>query len=380
MDPITHGLLGAVTAQLGFRQKTGRDATWVAAATAMLPDLDLFLSPLLAMTGAEVGGPDNVLGHRGLSHSILFAPLLALPVAALWWKLRQPKREPEPESADSTSFQPRSAKKSPPFWLLYLCVFVAAVVHPLLDWCTSYGTQIFAPLSNRRYALDAIPIIDIIYTLLLALTLVGCYIVRKLHGGRSPRASLIIGWAGMLLGIGYIAAGRVMHDRAIDKAASVVEPAAHGEKVLNADAYPAIGSIFLWRAVIETDKGWHAVRVHMFSDAPPSRFAHQFAPKTPPNEWIEKAMQTDKYREYEWFADGHVRVEYHEVGGMHVVVFNDMRYGHPLDSVNSHWPLVAQFDTNGELLSIERRSFLDERKRGDMKNRAVQAWNDMWNP
>jgi len=40
MDPLTQGLLGAVTAQLGFRRGIGRDASWVAATTAAAADLE----------------------------------------------------------------------------------------------------------------------------------------------------------------------------------------------------------------------------------------------------------------------------------------------------------------------------------------------------
>ena len=55
MDTITQGLLGAATAQLGFRRKLGRGATWAAALTAMLPDLDIFAAPLMRAVGVEEG-------------------------------------------------------------------------------------------------------------------------------------------------------------------------------------------------------------------------------------------------------------------------------------------------------------------------------------
>lgn len=371
MDPITQGLLGAATAQLGFRQRIGCDATWVAAAAAILPDLDI----LFSLAGAEIGGRNSLLAHRAMSHSLLFAPVLALPVAALWWKLRRPKPSNTPDENAAPS-PANVAKKTPPFRLLYLCVFVAIFTHPLLDWCTSYGTQLFSPLTNHRYAIDAIAIVDIIYTPLLVLTLLACYIARKTKGGRAPRASLIIGWAGMLLSVGYIAAGRVMHDRAVDKAIDAV----NANNVLRTDAYPAMGSIFLWRAVVETEDGWHAVRVHHFSNAPPEEFAHGFAPKTRSNKWIKKAMQTEKYKDYEWSSGGRIRAEYAEIPGGHIVAFHDMRYGQPLDEVDSLWPLVAQFDATGELRSIGRRSFHRDKGGMDMKGRAKSMWQDMWNP
>ena len=42
--------------------------------------------------------------------------------------------------------------------------FWALVTHPILDVFTTYGTQILYPLSNKRFATDAVAIIDLIYT------------------------------------------------------------------------------------------------------------------------------------------------------------------------------------------------------------------------
>ena len=361
MDPITQGLLGAATAQLGFRQRIGRDAPWVAAAAAVLPDLDVFVMPLLSLTGMEMDAMLRLRIHRGLSHSLLFAPLLSLPIAALWWRLR---RRVGRRNADGLQRPP------PGFLLLYLCVFVAIFTHPLLDWCTSYGTCLLAPLSNVRYAIDAAPIIDLIYLPLLAITLLACAIARKLAGGR---VSLLVAWTGFLLSCGYLAAGRVLHDRAAERAATLVGD----EKVLRADAYPAVGSIFLWRAVVETDTAWHAVRVHHFSDAPPARWKHARVAKAAPNEWIDRARALPEHATYQWFAGGRLRCEYERLNGLHLVRFHDMRYARETSGLESLWPLVAEFDAAGRLRFVGRRM---ERHVGRFADHAASAWRDLRNP
>ena len=367
MDTITQGLLGAATAQLGFRQKIGRDATWVAAAAAIVPDLDIFIAPLLSLTGAELDDMARLRIHRGWSHSLFVAPLLALPIAALWWRARRGYARRLAGAGERA--------KPPPFWLLYLCVFVAVFTHPLLDWCTSYGTRLLEPLTDTRYAIDAAPIIDFIYTPLLLVTLLACWAARKIARGRAPRATLVIGWAGVLLSVGYLAAGRLLHDRAADRAAALV--ASKGEKVLRADAYPAIGTIFLWRAVVQTDQAWHAVRVHHFTERPPQQWRAARAARTAPNEWVRRARRLEEYQTYRWFTNDRIRVEYEAINGVHVVRFHDMRYSPRLDGIESLWPLVAEFDRKGKLVFVGRRM---ERRRREFARYAAAVWHDLWNP
>ena len=165
MDSITQVLLGAVTAQLGFRQRIGKDASWVAAGSALLPDLDLLASPILSLTGVEHTDSDMFMVHRGLSHSLLLVPLMGFVIAALWWWFRR---------ISNAKSEKREKANTVSFWLLYLCVSAALFSAPLLDLFTSYGTQLFSPISNKRFAIDALPIFDIIYTPILIVTLVFC--------------------------------------------------------------------------------------------------------------------------------------------------------------------------------------------------------------
>ena len=81
MDPLTQGLLGAVTAQLGFRQRLGGAATWIAAITAMLADLDVVTGPIMRLAGARVDEFTLLNTHRALSHSLLAIPVIALVTA-----------------------------------------------------------------------------------------------------------------------------------------------------------------------------------------------------------------------------------------------------------------------------------------------------------
>src|SRR5215510_3139719 len=73
MDPVTHILTGACLGRAGFNRRTGL-ATLTLALAAEAPDVDSF---------TYLGGP--VFGlqhHRGITHSFVGAPLVAVMVLA----------------------------------------------------------------------------------------------------------------------------------------------------------------------------------------------------------------------------------------------------------------------------------------------------------
>jgi len=339
MDTITHGLLGATLAQLGFRQRLGWGATAAAVAAAVAPDMDLFIAPILHRFGLNGNGLGHWIEHRGITHSLVLVPILALVIAAIWWVVRRR----------------RSGRIAPPipapFWFLYACVLLAYTSHPLLDWCTPYGTELLAPLSDVRLSCDVVPVVDVIFSGILALTLLACFLVRRAAAARGMRTSLIIGWAGFLLCLAYLCGGRVLHDRAIAQAKSLAPNAT----VVRAEAYPALGSILFWRVVLETDREWIAMAVRPLSGSPPP--PRETAPQGS-GPWVQRARRLPEVREYERFAMGLVRTSAYDENGRHVVEFDDMRYAMRPQEVRSLWPLRVTFDESGDAVKIERLSLL----------------------
>jgi len=92
------------------------------AACAVVPDLDVI--------GFKFGLRSHpMLGHRGLTHSIVFAAALG---ALLTYTL---------------------FRNSHPQWVVFLFLFLSTLSHPLLDMLTNggQGVALFAPFSNARY-------------------------------------------------------------------------------------------------------------------------------------------------------------------------------------------------------------------------------------
>jgi inner membrane protein len=370
MDTVTHMLLGAATAQLGFRRRIGPSATWMAAGAAALPDLDIFFGRWATSSIDGSAALSHMLGHRGITHSLLVAPVLALLAVGLWGVARRvwPARW-------------RSAAASQPttFWLLYAAMLVAVLTHPLLDWCTAFGTQLLAPITDTRYAIDCVAVVDLFFTGILAVTLLACYIVRRAGRGRVERTVLIIGWAGFLACVGYLVAGRVLHDRAI----SPVTEGHYINGAIRADAYPALGSLFLWRVVIETDREFLTLRYRPLSGTDyqllfgqPDSSPIRGVPKQD-DPWIERARRLPIVQSYEWFAMGRGRAETTPDGPDQVVEFHDMRYGQATDSLLSMWPLRVRFGPDGQVLEARRSSPYPN---GGFWGMVSRTWQDITAP
>ncbi len=136
MDTLTHALSGALFARATAstaapaRSLPRRVAAGFFAAAA--PDLDIVFSLFGPLTYLE--------NHRGITHSVLLLPLWAL---ALSWLLAKILREPGGWRA------------------LYGVCAMGLGAHIAGDMITSFGTIVFAPLSDRRAGIGTTFIIDL---------------------------------------------------------------------------------------------------------------------------------------------------------------------------------------------------------------------------
>lgn len=135
MDSLTQIVLGASVAELVAGKKLGNKAMLWGAIAGTLPDLDVFLRLIYHPI-------DAMLMHRGFSHSILFATLMA-PI--LGWLL----------------FKAYKGKFDRKVWNRLF--FWSIITHPMLDIFTNYGTCFFWPF-EMRVTFNSVFVIDPIYT------------------------------------------------------------------------------------------------------------------------------------------------------------------------------------------------------------------------
>jgi inner membrane protein len=145
-------------------KKAGNKAIMWGAVGGLFPDLDVLITPFFS----DVNG---LFVHRGFSHSLVFAFLLA---PLLGWLIYRIHRKKMP----ITHFD----------WTKL--IFWAAFTHPFLDYLTTYGTGAFLPFSGYRVEFSTVGIVDIFYTIPLLLVLV---VIMFFNRASLVRRRLILG-------------------------------------------------------------------------------------------------------------------------------------------------------------------------------------------
>ena len=248
MDPLTQGVLGA-SLSLSVSQK---QHLFVAGAFGLLagmaPDLDVFIrsesDPLLFLEF-----------HRQFTHSLFFIPVGSFICAlALHWLIGKPQR--------------LSFKQS---WLYSALGYST---HALLDSCTSYGTQLFWPLTSERYAWNTVSVIDPLFTLPILILLVFTMLKRNAWFAR-----IAFLWA-----LTYPTLGMVQRDRAEAAGWQLANERQHAP--IRLEAKPSFANILLWKVIYETEDRYHVDAVRVGTSV-----------KKYPGESIEKL---DVNRDFSW--------------------------------------------------------------------------------
>ncbi len=273
MDPISQGVLGAAAPKSIAPPEHARIACLMGFLAGMAPDLDVFIrSPEDPLLFLEF--------HRQFTHSLLFIPVGGFIVAYLLHRLYAGRRG-------------LSLRHS----VLYCTMGYAT--HALLDSCTTYGTQLFWPFSDQRFAWNTVSVVDPLFTLPILL-LIGIATWRR----QALLARLALAWA-----VAYPTLGLVQRDRAEAVGWALAEQ--RGHTPIRLEAKPSFANLLLWKVVYETEQRYHvdAVRAGLElitfegNSVPKLDVARDFPWLLPGS---QQAMDIERFR---WFSNDYLAVE-----------------------------------------------------------------------
>ena len=358
MDPITHGIAGALLGKAFFSKREERVAIFACTLGAVFPDVDIV---------AELATRDPlgiVRYHRAITHSFVGLPVFAVLLAVLtrallpWVKRRWPRF---------------AEWEAPPLWLLSVIYGVGIASHIVLDGMTSFGTRMLYPLSTRRVAWDLLFIIDFSFTSIILVPQVIPWICRfpERARGRALKmwiaftagavvfwlmaraaaypfhlwivvlASVIFAglffvpaagglgsglsrthWAqiGAFVALVYLFACSVAHHVALLQAKRFAD--ANHITIERIGALPIPPSLLDWGDAVRSPD---ALYESQFDLRQPGPHPFRFIPDSPPDEYIAKALQLPTVKLYLSFAR-FPSVQSFRDGNQHVVELGENRF------------------------------------------------------
>jgi inner membrane protein len=338
MDSITHTLTGAVIAKAIDDEKVGHWGTIAGLAMGFFPDSDFVLGLFNRHFYLQY--------HRDFTHSLLLIPFYALFFSWLFVKISKRRH----------------------FWRFYKICLPALVSHVILDLLTSYGTMIFSPFFERRFAWDLIFIIDLVFSGIIFIPLLVSTFWKK-------KAQVIC--LGSILGLTlYIIFCWVQHDQAIRQTKSFAQNL--NEEVIQVASMPQPSSPFRWANYVETkDKVYQGFVDFLREEKPepnsdpspffgglnsvyypPGQIQYKSWQKFQDSPWVERALATEGVKFYYWFARFPVVSSVNSRDGRHRVEFMDVRFLVP--GVRLPFLYYVEFDDSGR---IQSEGFVENKKK-----------------
>jgi inner membrane protein len=184
MDSLTHIALGACIGEAFIGRSIGKKALLWGAVAQSLPDIDVVASLWL-------GTAENLLAHRGFTHSLLFALLLTPFLALLADKLHRPHNV-------------RIQR-----WMWFFATEL--LTHLFLDGLNAYGTGWLEPFSHYRFSLNTIFVVDPIFSLLPGIACVALVLLKARE--RRRKAWYKLGIAGSVVYLVFCMTNKIRVER-----------------------------------------------------------------------------------------------------------------------------------------------------------------------
>lgn len=285
MDSLTHIVLGAVVGDAIVDKEFGKRAMFLGAIAQSAPDIDFLASFWMDPI-------NNLLAHRGFTHSILFC-LMATPFLAL---IAERVHRPHDIS----------------FWKWCEFFGILIFLHIFLDAFNNYGVGWFEPFSHYRVSFNTVFVADPLFSIWPTISFVAILILPR----KSRRRKFWI-----VIGMGLTAVYLLYCTTNKFKLKYDVYQSMKQQNIPHYRYFttPAAFNNFLWYIVVDDKKGFYVGYRSVFDSK--SRIDFTYFPKN--DHLLDRIDENEDLQKLIRFSKGYYTVEKWK----DTLVFNDLRFG-----------------------------------------------------
>lgn len=282
-------------------KQLGKRAMFLGAVAQSVPDVDFIAS--FWSDNAE-----NLLAHRGFTHSFLFV-LLITPLLAL---LAERWRRPHDISTGR--------------WMIFFGV--QGFIHLLLDGMNVYGVGWFEPFSHHRVAYNWIYVADPFFSLWLGIALAALLILKRNHPRRAWWRKFGLGLSSVYLL--YCGLNKIKID-------SDVRDIFQQQQISYNQYFttPTPLNNWLWYVVAASDSGYHIGYRSLFDKE--RKIDFHFVPRN--DSLLKLVADHEDLQKLLRFSKGYYAVQNRNDS----LVFNDLRFGQMIGWRDTEAPFVFYY-------------------------------------
>lgn len=336
MDSITHVALGAVVGEAIGGRALGKRAMFIGALAQSFPDVDFIVAFFLPAA-------DNLLAHRGLTHSFIFGILSTVALSFLAKRFYHEHH--------------RQHNLSLSFWFIFIGVEI--LLHLFLDACNAYGIGWFEPFSHQRVSFHILFVADPFFSLWTGLALIALMTMSSKH---SKSRKLVI-HSSLIVTAAYFFYA-VYNKSKVEKE---IRNIAAAEKISYKSYFttPSPFNTWLWFAAIEGDDGFYTTYRSVNDEG---RATLTYFPQQ--KHLIESMYSDHELQQLLKFSQDKYTIEQHA----DTLIFNDLRFAQIAGWDNPRAPFVFHYYLNypeANLMVIQRGRFSNWNKKtfGSMLDR-----------
>jgi inner membrane protein len=319
LDSITHIALGAVTGEAIAGRSFGKRAMFIGALAQSIPDIDFIAAAFLPAA-------DNVLVHRGFTHSFVFGIITTI---ALGYLARRLHRE-----------------RDFPLSMWFLFIGVEIFIHLFIDACNAYGIGWFEPFSHQRISFHILFVADPFFSAWPGIAL---FLLMGIRSNAVALRRVIIATSLILTATYFFYA---LYNKVTMESRMQTFLAKKGIPYTSLLTTPTPLNSWLWFAAIEDENGFHTTYHSVNEDD--NKILLTYFPRN--KNLIDSMSDDHELQQLLRFSQGKYTVE--QRGD--TLLFNVLRFGQIAGWANPKAPFVFHYYLNypeANLMVVQRGRF-----------------------